>query len=198
MSERLQAYVRSREEGHTREFFLAAITNSATPSSKVDRDMKALLAAHPLLPPSWLKKVESGTITNKAGQAARRTTTTTLINGKEVTREQVHVPKVDEVCRWVAYQLTDGEIAWRYTVQFKADGSLDYVRESRYDAKDYDPEYQKIIKEVESEVTAQMTKTGNDGLGSSLTFWLLKKEKLRLKGINWRSPAELNPNTSFD
>ena len=199
LSQRLRDYVRAREDGHTRGFLLAAITNAAPSSSVSDPDLKALLGSQPLLPASWLKKADSGTITNKAGQEASRTITTTTINGKEVTSETVHIPKVDEVCRWVSYTVADGEIGWWYLIKFKADGSVDDVQESRCDAKEYDPRYQKAIKQVEREVKAAMKKDGSYGqFGSCHTFWHLKKEKLKARGIDWRSPTELNPNTCFD
>ena len=45
----------------------------------------------------------------------------------------------------------------------------------------------------------KMKRAGDYGqFGSCHTFWHLKKEKLKVKGINWRSPSELNPNTCFD
>jgi hypothetical protein len=198
LSQRLMDYVRAREDGHTRGFLLAAITNPA-PSSISDRDLKALLGSQPLLPASWLRRADSGTVTNKAGQVASRTVTTKTINGKEVSSETVHIPKVDEACRWVSYTVADGEIGWCYLIKFKADGSVDYVEESRCDAKEYDPRYQKVMKEVEREVTAAMKKDGSYGqFGSCRAFWHLKREKLKARGIHWRSPAELNPNVCFD
>ncbi len=199
LSERLTDYVKAREDGHTREFVLFAITNSTARSPVSDIDLKGLLANQPLLPTSWLKRAASGTITNKAGEVASRTITTKTINGKEVSSETAHIPKVDEVCRWVSYTASDGEIGWEYVVKFKADGVVDYIRESRCDAKEYDSKYQKVIEEVEREVHTAMKKDGNYGrFGSCHTFWHLKKDKLREKGIAWRSPAELNPNTNYD
>jgi hypothetical protein len=199
LSDRLRDYVSAREDGHTREFLLAAITNSTIRAALSDTDLKALSTSRPLLPASWLRKEGSGTITNKAGEVASSTITTKVINGKEVSSEIAYIPKVDEVCRWVAYTGCDGEIGWRYLVKFKADGAVDYVQESRCDAKEYDPKYKKIIKEVEREVNTAMKKGGSYGqFGSCHTLWHLKRERLKRMGIDWRSPAELNPNTSFD
>jgi hypothetical protein len=146
-----------------------------------------------------VRKAESGTSTNKAGTVVSRTTSITTVNGKTVTNETVHIPKVDEVCRWVAYTVVDGEVAWRYFLMFKADGSLDYEHDSKCDAKDYEPQYQRTIKTVEDEVDAEMKKVGSYGkFGSVHTFWHLKKQKLKARGIEWRSPSELNPNTNYD
>ena len=197
--EQLSSYVRAREEGHTRAFVLAALANRAAPSTISDRDLRAIATNRALLPVSWLKRAESGTSTNKAGRVASRTIWTTVVNGRTVTNQTTHIPKVDEVCRWVSYTLVDGEVAWRYSVKFKGDGSLDYVHDSRGDAKEYDPKYQKVIKEVEDEAHAEMKRDGSFGrFGSVHTFWHLKKVKLKAKGIEWRSPAELNSNTNYD
>jgi hypothetical protein len=199
LSELLGSYVRAREEGHTRAFALAALTNRVQASSISDPDLRVLATNRAPLPLSWVRKAESGTTTNKAGTVVSRTTSTRIVNGKTVINETVHVPKVDEVCRWVSYTVVDGEVAWRFFVMFKADGSLNYVHDSRCDAKEYDPKYQKIIKEVEAEVEAEMKKNGNYGeFGSVHGFWHLKSEKLKARGIQWRSPSELNPNTSYD
>ena len=84
-------------------------------------------------------------------------------------------------------------------VQFKADGSVDYVHDSRSDAKEVDPKYADVIDRVEAEVTAEMKKDGTHGqFGSCHSFWSRKKEKLKERGIVWRSPSELNPDTCFD
>jgi hypothetical protein len=48
-------------------------------------------------------------------------------------------------------------------------------------------------------VHAEMKRKGSFGkFGSVHEFWGLKQEKLKAKGIKWRSPAELNPNTNYD
>lgn len=199
LSDQLRNYARAREEGHTRAFILAALTNRAAPSTIVDGDLRAIATNRALLPVSWLKKAESGTRTNKAGQVVSHKVSTTFVNGRTVTNETTHIPQVEEVCRWVSYTLVDGEIAWRYFVQFKADGALDYIHDSKYDAKEYDPKYQKMIKDVEDEVRGEMKRDGSFGrFGSVHTFWHLKKEKLRVRGVEWRSPSEVNPNTNYD
>ena len=199
LSDHLRRYVQAREEGHTRAFILAASTNRVAPSTISDPDLRAIGTNLTLVPLSWLKRVESGTTTNKAGAVATRTLSITEVDGKFVTNETTHIPKVDEVCHWVSYVLIDGEVAWQYTVRFKADGSLDNISDSRCDAKEYDPKYLNVIKEVENEVDAQMKRDVTFGqLGAIHTFWRLKKEKLKARGIDWRSPSELNPNISYD
>jgi hypothetical protein len=199
LSEKLGSYVRARQQGHTPAFALATLTNRAAPSTISDPDLRAIASNRPLLPVSWLKRVESGTGTNKAGQTVSHTISTKVVNGRTVTNETKHIPQVDEVYRWVSYALIDGEIAWRYFLRFTADGSLEDVSESRCDAKEYDPKYRKPIKDVEAQVAGEMKRDGSFGqFGSVHTFWHLKQEKLKERGIQWRSPAELNPNTSYD
>jgi hypothetical protein len=199
LSEHLRRYIRVREEGHTREFALAVFAHRVQASSISDPHLRVLATNQAPLPLSWVRRAESGTTTNKAGTIVSRTTSTAIVGGKTVTNETAHVPKVDEVCRWTSYTVVDGEVAWRFFMKFKADGSLDYVYDSRYDAKEYDPKCQKIIKTVEAEVHAEMKKDGSYGkVGSVHDFWHLKREKLKARGFQWRSPSELNLNTNYD
>jgi hypothetical protein len=199
LSEQLRNYVHAREEGHTRAFLLAAITNRAEASTISDPDLRAVATNRVMLPISWLKKISSGTRTNKAGEVVSKSVSTTRVNGRTVTNETKNIPQVDEICRWVSYALVDGEVAWTYFVMFKVNGSLDYLREEKCDAKEYDTAYQELIKGVEGEVYGEMKRNGDSGqLGSVHTFWRLKKQKLKTKGIEWRSPSELNPDKTYD
>jgi hypothetical protein len=199
LSVQLRKYVRTRADGHTRAFVLAALTNRAASSRISDPALRAIASESTFMPVSWLKKAESGTTTNNAGKVVSRTISITMVNGKWVTNETAHIPKVDEVCRWVSYTLVDGEVGWRYFVTFKADGSLDSVHESKCDAKEYDPRYESVIKEVDNEVQAEMKRNGSyEQFGAINGFWHLKKQKLKARGIDWRSPSDLNPFTSYD
>jgi hypothetical protein len=199
LSEQLRNYIRTRKEGHTRAFLLAALTNRASPLSISDPDLRALATNRPLLAVSWLKKEKSGTSTNKAGTVVSRTISTTVVDGRTVTNETTHIPSTNEVCRWVLYTLTDGDIGWSYLMKFKSDGTFGYLHDSKCDAKEYDPKYKKVLKEVEAEVEQQMKANGTFGqFGSVHSFWHLKKDRLKARGIEWRSPSELNPNVNYD
>ena len=198
LTEQLRNYTRDRQEGHTKDFLLAAMTNRIEPSALMDANLRILATNRPSIPVSWLKLTGSGTTTNKAGQIAWHTFSTSVVKGQTVTNESKHIPQLDEVCRWVSYALVDGEIAWVYSLSFKADGSFHYIHETKYDAAEYDPRQKKLISDVEDEVRAEMKRNGISGFGSVHTFWRLKKEKLKAKGIAWRSPAELNPNRIYD
>ncbi|MGA2241446.1 MAG: hypothetical protein ABSH11_05350 [Verrucomicrobiota bacterium] len=199
MSHQLEAYVMGREQGHTKEFILSSFTNRTNVSAISDPDLCVLLQNEPAIPASWLKRSQTGTFTNKAGQTAWRKTTYLKENGVTRTNETVHIPKMDEVCRWTSYTLTDGDVAWRYVITFNADASLRDINCERMDAKELDPKYADIIKAVEVEVEAEMEKQCIRGrFGSVHTFWRLKKEKLKARGIEWLSPSELNRNVSYD
>ncbi len=195
----IDSYAKERSAGHTRQFMLAAVSQQESNSTSDDPGRNAIADYRPLIPVSWLQKGESGSVTNKAGELASRTFTTTVINGNTVTNEVVNIPKADEICRWTSYHLVDGEICWRYFVQYKADGSVDYIHSSRMDSKELDPKYTDVLVQVEAEVTAEMKQDGTHRqFGSCHSFWIRKKEKLNERGIIWRSPAELNPNTCYD
>jgi len=196
---RLTSYIGARHDGHTSAFLLTAITNRAPPLSIADPDLRMLALNEPFLPVALMKRVASGAQTNRAGEIAGISTTTTIINGKLRTTTVTNVPASDEIHRWVEYEVADGELDWSYMVHFEADGGSDSVSQFRRDAKDGDPRFLTVIKEVEDEAHADMKKNGTFGrVGSVHTFWQLKKEKLRARNIEWRSPAELNPNARYD
>jgi hypothetical protein len=199
LSADLRAYSKGRAEGHTQAFLMMAITNASSLSTIRDSDLRILATNHGLMAVSWATKTGFGIRTNIAGIETDRRETTTTVNDKRVTTVTVHVPKTNELCRWVSHRIIDGEIAWDYHMQFKADGSLNYSSSSKSDARDYDERYRQIIEDVTSEVTAQMKKDGSYGqFGSINYFWHLKKERLKAKGIDWRSPTELNPGACYD
>jgi len=153
----------------------------------------------PFLPISQVMEVGSGTSTNSAGEVASMSTTTTIVNGRFQTSSVTNRPKADQIHRWSSYRITDGDITWVYTLNFKPNAELQHIQEERRDAKDFDPKFQKTFKEVDDELIAQMKKEGTYGrLGSIRWFWDRKKTQLEGKGIQWRSPQELNPQTRYD
>jgi hypothetical protein len=198
-ADRLGGYVLSRMDGHTRTCLLTAVTNRQPVSSVSDRDLRIVLTNYPMLPPSWFRKVESGTTTNKAGRVASRSVTLTVVDGRQSLRTNAYIPKQDELCRWISYTLVDGDVGWGYTLRLWSDGSLDRIDASKFDAKEVDPKFEELIKSVDSEVEAEMKQSGTFGrLGSIHTYWRLKKEKLKARGVDWHSPSELNRGTIYD
>jgi hypothetical protein len=60
-----------------------------------------------------------------------------------------------------------------------------------------DPKYKEIFTRVEMEVEQEL---GNfRPIGYCHLFWSMKKQILKEKyGIDWKTPAELNPTTEYD
>jgi len=167
----LELYGKRRLEGHTKDFLLLAITNAPPNQESLPPHIRILLKETSLIPVTAFQKYESGTATNEEGR----------------------------ISSWVIYTVTDGDITWSYSLSFKSDGAFDRISTFRHDAKEFDPKYREIIKEVESEITQDSAKEGTPfAFGVCHSFWKLKKDRLQAKGILWRSPAELNPNCRFD
>ncbi|MCD6050365.1 MAG: hypothetical protein K0Q55_1768 [Verrucomicrobia bacterium] len=183
ISQQLRRYIQLRQEGHTSAYAWASLTNQIPPTTS-DPDLRLLAQKRPDLPSNWLIKVDSGTATNSVEIPA---------SAENQARNR------NEITRWTRYAILDGEVGWSYTMAFKADGSLNYIREQKADSQDYDPKHRVLIDSINAEVKAEMEKQGTYGqFGSVHTYWSLKKDKLKARGISWRSPAELNPNTNYD
>jgi len=187
LREALQAYVDARADGHTKEFMRAVLNRSPTlPEEIEDAGIRAIVEKYPMTHPTLLRKVDSSDEEY------------TNIVYRSNNGEWVGEPR--RYKGWAVYILVDGDIAWRYVVDFKAeDGSVYSVHCQKCDAKEYHKRYAPIIKLVGQATTAEMSVLGlGGGLGSCHTFWTLKKNKLARLGIRWRSPSELNPNTIYD
>jgi len=76
--------------------------------------------------------------------------------------------------------------------------TLAIIDDSRYeDPLDYDPEYDDFMQAVDIEVRKRIRP--RDGMGWCFSYWAAKKRLLKSEyGIDWRSPAELNPWIIFD
>lgn len=97
------------------------------------------------------------------------------------------------------FLVIEGEIAWSYYVSYRSDGRFQSGSSEKLDAIEFNPAYTNVIKEVVNQVEERMKKEGSYGqFGSCHQFWALKKQLLKEKGINWRSPSELNPSTCYD
>lgn len=175
----LQSYVEARLDGHTRRCLLAAITNQVPPSAVRNPDLRLLISQNPLLPASWLKSSE-----------------TNIVSGLSTQRPN---PGTVGAGRCASFDLTDGDVTWRYTLYFKADGAFAKLTEVKFDAKDIDPRFTGAMNEVDREVKATLESTERLGrVGTANEFWVMKKRALKNRGIEWRSPAELNPGLIFD
>lgn len=68
----------------------------------------------------------------------------------------------------------------------------------RHDPIEDTPEFKAVIKQVEKELD-ELLKNKPKGMGFCHTYWSEKKRILKEKyGINWRSPANMNPHVMFD
>ena len=198
-AEALCAYAQGRAEGHTKDFLSAGLILNIDSSSISNPAIRAIIDLHPKTSLNLLNSSDSGEFLKKAGEVASHITTVTTSNGMSVTNEEVYIPKVDELWPWEAYTLLDGDVCWRYFVSFKGDGTVNSVSFEKFDAKDYDPKYRDLMKVVDNIVTDKMKEAGIfEQFGSVHTFWDMKKEELKRRGIEWRSPRELNPLNCYD
>jgi hypothetical protein len=70
----------------------------------------------------------------------------------------------------------------------------------RYDPIEDDPKIQVQLKAADEEADQELAQKGvKNKAGSCHVFWEPKKRILREKyGIDWRTPAEMNPEITFD
>lgn len=66
-----------------------------------------------------------------------------------------------------------------------------------YDAVELTEEYKKIERKVEAEVKRRL-RGEPKGMGFCHMYWACKREVLDEYGIEWRSPATMNPWVRFD
>ena len=57
--------------------------------------------------------------------------------------------------------------------------------------------YQEAMKEIEPILDKEFP-PNKVAMGTCHRFWHRKKELLKERGIDWKSPAELNPDIRFD
>jgi hypothetical protein len=155
---RLRKYVEDREDGHTKDCLLMALTNRYESIS--DPDLRFMATKEPSIPiSSWIEQPQKN-----------------LSDGTRAI-EFVHV---------------DGKIAWRYLLLCKPDGKYEFPISGPFgekcDPNEYDPEYGPVIQEIKAQVAAEMKNDGTaNQLGSGRRFSALVEERLKKKGIEWRS-----------
>lgn len=67
----------------------------------------------------------------------------------------------------------------------------------KYDPIEDTPEFQAIEDELEEKIIAKIGR--NDGMGYCHLYWATKRDILKNEyGIEWKSPAALNPKVHFD
>ncbi len=67
----------------------------------------------------------------------------------------------------------------------------------KHDPIEDDPKYRIILKKADKKAEKE-TKNSKGQLGHCHAFWGAKQRILAKQGIDWKSPAELNPYCKFD
>jgi hypothetical protein len=69
----------------------------------------------------------------------------------------------------------------------------------KHDPIEDDPVYHAVLEAADKEAREETDRNGSNKLGSVHGFWSRKKEILKEKyGVEWRTPAEMNPKRAFD
>jgi hypothetical protein len=193
---RLRKYVELREVGFTREFAMTSLSNRTDLSAVEDPDLRAFLQKAWWLPADHVKKVDSGTQTLRKGR----------IVGHEITNADgtisytnvTEIPPSTDLQHWGRFSVVDGEVAATYFFLYGPENSDASLSTTFHDAREDDPRTSQIIEAAQAQAKAQLRKQGVTGLGFIRSQWTLMKEILRARGIDWHSPADLNPNIKFD
>ena len=72
-----------------------------------------------------------------------------------------------------------------------------YERCLKFDPVERTEKWEKVIYDVEKEC-AEILKEEPKGMGFCFSYWSTKASVLRKRGIEWRSPASMNPGVMFD
>lgn len=98
-------------------------------------------------------------------------------------------------CIVLSYGFDEGEIAAITYCQGMPPKTNKYGE--KYDPLEDFPAFQQIMRGIDKEIRAEI---GNGGyMGYCHLYWMVKKRILNERyKIEWRSPAELNPNILYD
>ncbi len=72
-----------------------------------------------------------------------------------------------------------------------------YGKHLKFDPVERTEQFEEVIQEVETECDAALDGTPR-GMGFCFTYWTEKRRILAEHGIEWRSPALMNPHVLFD
>jgi hypothetical protein len=186
MQEALRGYIEAREEGHTRQYCEAALAEREMATVAEDPDLRAIAAYDWRIPVAWLTREDAGLSTNRNQALTGAADSTTDAGGSA------------EVNRWARFVFMDGGLHWRLDVDFKDDGAVSGLFFTKTDAIEADPALRETFDAIEKEVKVGMQAKGIRGFGSIHTYWAMKKAALKARGVEWRSPPELNPRIGWD
>lgn len=68
----------------------------------------------------------------------------------------------------------------------------------KYDPVEDTPEYKAIEEQVEREIQDELRDEPQGYMGFCFRYWTVKRDVLARRGIEWRSPAIMNPRVLFD
>ena len=101
----------------------------------------------------------------------------------------------DDDCKDVLNKVRGIDLIDPHTIEQIADKVMMRRRSLKHDPVEMSEEYLAVIDEVEEKIDKNRTLYG---MGSCHEIWNLKYQYLLEKGINWKSPAMLNPRVMFD
>lgn len=194
--EQLGIYAELRLDGHTSNCLILGLTNQTPQSAIKDPDLRLLVANKRLLPASLFKRVNSGAWTNHVTDVSKIVSPQLR---QAIADRKIVFSQSQTSGRLVTFEFVDGEVAWSYGIRIQAAGILERVSSTRFDAKETMPNLKSVFQEVELEVKSELARRSETNqFGAIHSYWRIKKEKLKLRGIDWRSPQELNPDVGYD
>ena len=72
-----------------------------------------------------------------------------------------------------------------------------YQRHLKFDPVERTPQWEAMYYEVERECDRRLGDTPR-GMGFCFAYWSTLRQVLHERGIDWRSPSEMNPRVMFD
>jgi len=75
---------------------------------------------------------------------------------------------------------------------------MDKLDELKHDPQEDDPKKGPIIKEAAEQAKQKILGKGQHNLGDAHRIWAEQKKILKERGINWKSPQEMNPCAMLD
>ncbi|MBR1879000.1 MAG: hypothetical protein IJ814_08390 [Paludibacteraceae bacterium] len=88
----------------------------------------------------------------------------------------------------------------RYNIQMADEDHLEAIRDGRMlksDPIEWTKAYEEAIDDADKEAYANLTDAPR-GMGFCFGYWAEKRKALAKRGIEWRSPGEMNPRVMFD
>lgn len=102
---------------------------------------------------------------------------------------------IDDDCKDVLNNVNNNHLLPKEMVDEVYKSVMNHRRDLKSDPIEMSEEYLNVIDEVERLIDENMTYRG---MGACHQYWMLKQRFLAERGINWKSPAALNPRVMFD